>query len=700
MSQTKRVHLTKLAQDKTPLFVHRLKGTRKRDPDQLAQLSAFERIQHIVENVNRFRSVEQRLSALLCAFVQDTPAARRGTIYLSTARDHTFVIGATFPNRPEIIGTEIDAQGGYVDAVAQVGSPALLSDVQQDTQQGDPRQTEGRPVTQSALAVPFTVGGKTVGVLSLENGDRTQAFTEDDLDFAVFLSEHTALAVENARLIATQPKSGDWPSLALSIIQSLAQSISLGVLLVTQDQRHVWGNPAFCSLSGFSQKELERNLFRIHRSLAQRPDRGEGSKDAQPQDLILTRQDKSLCPVTAVFVGLDTLGIRFADGYVGIFEDQSERNTLERELLHLQRMSTVGTLMSGVAHELNSPLTAIVGFAELLLTQEDIPVDSCQDLRTITRQAKRSIRVMRELLDYVQLETKDPTPIDIHFITQQLVRFRMYALQASNLEIKMDLVGPPPYVLGNAQQLQQVLLNLINNSEQACSSIDTSCELWIRTETFADHKVRITVSDNGPGISTELFSRVFEPFFTTKPVESTGLGLAVCQQIIAQHGGRIWFESDPSKGTTFFIDLPLDDTSGKQKHYNPPQRDPQVCVLPARILVVDDEKSISHLLAKVLTRTGHHVDTALDGREALNKLQKNVYDVVFLDLKIPDLPGQAVYGWIKHNDAKLLQRTVVLTGDTLNADTISFLEQERVAHLLKPFQLVDLRNMLDRVWPG
>jgi signal transduction histidine kinase/CheY-like chemotaxis protein/putative methionine-R-sulfoxide reductase with GAF domain len=700
MSQTKRVHLTKLAPDKTPLFVHRLSGTEKGAPDQLAQLSAFERMQHIVENVNRFRSVEQRLSALLCAFIQDTPAARRGTIYLSTARDHTFVIGATFPNRPEIIGTEIDAQGGYVDAVAQVGSPALLSDVQQDTQQGDPKQSEAHPATLSALALPFTVGGKTVGVLSLENGDRAQAFTEDDLDFAVFLSEHTALVVDNARLIATQPKSGDWPYSALSIIQSLARSLSLGVLLVTHNPRHVWGNPAFCKLSGFAQRELGNNLFRIHRSLAQRSDQREGSKGAQSQDLILTRQDKSLCPVAAVFVGLDTLGIRFAEGYVGIFEDQSTKNSLERELLHLQRMSTVGTLMSGAAHELNSPLTAIVGFAELLLTREDIPVDSCQDLRTITRQAERSIRVMRELLDYVQLESKDPMPIDIHFITRQLVRFRKYALQASNVAIKMDLVGPPPYVLGNAQQLQQVLLNLINNAEQACSSIDSSCELWIRTETFEGHKVRITVSDNGPGISTELRSHVFEPFFTTRPIESTGLGLAVCQQIIAQHGGRIWFESEPGKETTFFIDLPLDDTTAKPKRDNPPQWDPQDCVLPARILVVDDEKSISHLLAKVLTRNGHHVDVALDGREALNKLQKNVYDIIFLDLKIPGVSGQAVYGWIKRNDAKLLQRTVVLTGDTLNADTISFLEQERVAHLLKPFQLVELRNMLDRVWPG
>lgn len=212
--------------------------------------------------------------------------------------------------------------------------------------------------------------------------------------------------------------------------------------------------------------------------------------------------------------------------------------------------------------------------------------------------------------------------------------------------------------------------------------------------------VRLSIRDEGPGIPPEIQSRVFEPFFTTRPAgEGVGLGLPICEQIVKHHQGHIWFESDSERGTTFYVDLPAAHMSAVEHRGHGAAPVQEKRPPPARILVVDDEKSITNLLAKVLTRTGHHVDTALDGLEALDKLQQNVYDIAFLDLKIPALSGKAVYIWIKQNQPRLAERTVILTGDTLSSDTLDFLEHETAAHLLKPFQLVQLRNVLGRIWP-
>jgi DNA-binding response OmpR family regulator len=150
----------------------------------------------------------------------------------------------------------------------------------------------------------------------------------------------------------------------------------------------------------------------------------------------------------------------------------------------------------------------------------------------------------------------------------------------------------------------------------------------------------------------------------------------------------------------FHVDLPLQNASELQDENTSCYAGAEDARDSAQILVVDDEKSISSLLAKVMTRSGHQVDVALNGRDAIQRLQETAYDIVFLDLKIPGLSGQAIYEWIKQNYSHLVQRTVILTGDTMNSNTIDFLQQEDILHLLKPFQLAELRDILNRIWPG
>jgi CheY-like chemotaxis protein len=213
-------------------------------------------------------------------------------------------------------------------------------------------------------------------------------------------------------------------------------------------------------------------------------------------------------------------------------------------------------------------------------------------------------------------------------------------------------------------------------------------------------RIRVSVRDNGPGVPPEIESRIFDPFFTTKePGEGTGLGLSISRQIIERHKGQIWLENQSGEGATFVLDLPVSQRAQPAEGDDPDECAGRSGSPPARILVVDDEKSIGHLLVKILSRQGHQVDVVLNGSKAIHQLEEKHYDIVFLDLRIPGLSGQAVYAWIKKDRADLCERTVILTGDTLSDDTMGFLKQEDVPHLLKPFQVADVRRAMKLVWP-
>lgn len=702
MSYSERTHLPELEPEQDVVLEDHLSSVLPRaDQGRVpVQLRVLERIHAVVENANRFRSPEQRLDVLLHAFLQSIPGAQRGTIYLSIPVPHVFMFGAAYPGQPSMIGAMTNAKGSCVDAVDQVKCPILLSGTEQESVSAPPVPQTSAPPARAGLVAPFVVGGRTVGVILLENVDQDDAFGQQDLETAELLATHSAMIVDNARLMMTRSRAGEWQLPELNAVQALSASLPVGVLFVTHDRRRVWGNAAFCRMTGYEVTDLERNLFRIHRSLVQNPCLPENDEGQVDQEISLTRQDRTLCPARAVFVDLAELGIRYPSGYIGVFEDMGEQKELERQLFHLQHLSNLSKIASGVAHELNNPLTAVIGFAELLLGGHELPADLANDLRTIIKQAERSTEISRTLLDYVHLTEHKSEPVDVNAIVRQLARFCEFAEGRESTNVRLDLVEPAPYVMGDPQQLQQVVLNLVDNAEYACQAADRDCQLSISTALVGADQVQISVRDNGPGIPDELQTRVFEPFFTTKPIgEGTGLGLAVCQQIVTQHRGQIWFQSQLDKGTTFFVELPTTTPATEEAvdACAAPRR-ATTTVPPARILVVDDERSIGNLLTKVLTKIGHHVDVAIDGHQALAKMKQYAYDIVFLDLKIPDLPGQAIYDWIKGHLPHLAERTIILTGDTLSTETISFLEQECTTHLLKPFQLVELRGVLDRVW--
>jgi len=244
-------------------------------------------------------------------------------------------------------------------------------------------------------------------------------------------------------------------------------------------------------------------------------------------------------------------------GLSGLGRDVTERIAMEQQLLLTDRLASIGQLAAGIAHELNNPLTGVIGFSHLLLAR-DLPADVKEDLQTVNEEAKRAVNVVKGLLAFAREQKFEKTLVDINSIIQGVLKLRSYEQKVSNIEVDTSFALDLPQVMGNGAQLQQVFINIIVNAEQAMVDAHGRGKLTIVTECVGD-MVRASITDDGPGISRENMHKLFTPFFTTKEVgKGTGLGLAICHGIVTEHGGRIYAESKPGSRTTFVVELPVE----------------------------------------------------------------------------------------------------------------------------------------------
>ncbi|MBN2074600.1 MAG: PAS domain S-box protein [Dehalococcoidales bacterium] len=241
---------------------------------------------------------------------------------------------------------------------------------------------------------------------------------------------------------------------------------------------------------------------------------------------------------------------------VGVVRDITTRRKMEEQLIMQDRLASIGALTSGVAHEINNPLTGIISFSSLLL-QKELPEDVAQDIKTINEEAQRAATIVKDLLTFSRKQPQEKLLTNINESVQKVLGLRSYQQKESKIRVNADLDPDLPLVLANSSQLQQVFFNVIINAEYFMYQAHQKGVLTITTKRV-DDCVRVSVADNGPGISQENLRHLFQPFFTTKEVgKGTGLGLSICQGIVAEHGGRIWADSEPGKGAVFFIELPV-----------------------------------------------------------------------------------------------------------------------------------------------
>jgi CheY-like chemotaxis protein len=286
--------------------------------------------------------------------------------------------------------------------------------------------------------------------------------------------------------------------------------------------------------------------------------------------------------------------------------------------------------------------------------------------------------------------------VDVNQVVRETLALRAYEQRVSNVSVIDALAAGLPQVFADGHQVQQVLLNLIINAEQAMLSANGRGVLVVRTWHDANQEsVILEINDDGPGIPEEVQPKVFDPFFTTKDVgQGTGLGLTVAYAIVQEHGGRIRIESKPSAGASFFVELPV---TGAKLPPAPVSRARQTAVdavAGAAVLVVEDEVALAAAVSEALKDAGYSVDRAADGEEALALVRSQPFDVVICDLKMPRLDGKAFYRTLKAAVPGLARRVIFVTGDVAGTDAEAFLEESKCRWLAKPFRLADLLKVV------
>jgi signal transduction histidine kinase/ActR/RegA family two-component response regulator len=353
-------------------------------------------------------------------------------------------------------------------------------------------------------------------------------------------------------------------------------------------------------------------------------------------------------------------------------------------LLQSEKMALMGQVVAGIAHELNNPLTIVIGNIQLMLMRERNE-KNVESLSRIQDGAERASKIVKNLLTFARQETPERKLVNVNTIIRKSVELRSYELRVSNIEISTELDQSLPETMADPHQLQQVFLNLIVNAEHAMIEAHGKGLLRVKSRR-EEGRILIFFSDDGPGIPNENLHRIFEPFFTTKAVgKGTGLGLSICQGIIVEHGGKIDVESTPGRGTTFVIELPIQKWASETPAVAPPVRVPSVA--KRRILVVEDELQIRLLLQDILKALGHQVEVASNGRIALGMMDNKNYDLIITDVKMPELSGAEFYAAIKRKGAALERKVIFVTGDLMNPETLQFVESTGRPWLGKPFDI-------------
>jgi PAS domain S-box-containing protein len=366
----------------------------------------------------------------------------------------------------------------------------------------------------------------------------------------------------------------------------------------------------------------------------------------------------------------------------------------ESQLRRAERLASLGTLLSGVAHELNNPLAAIKSFAQLLLLDERPPEDR-EALEVIEREAARAAKIVADLrLVARQTERSGGArdPVQLNDVVRGVLEIRGYTLQTHNVEVRADLARDLPPVLADRVEMEQVVLNLVLNAEHSLADHPGRRRLIVRTRSSA-LGVSLQVVDSGPGIPEEHLERIFDPFWTTKePGQGTGLGLSLVHGIVAEHGGEIRVDSELGGGAAFAVELPRAPAA--------PARGPSdAAVRPLRVLVVDDEAPIRRSLARYLERRGHRVDEASDGREALARLADagdEPYDVILADLRMPGLDGDRLLAELRAGGTGAEERLVFITGDALSDAAAAAHAASGIPVMFKPFELEEVARAVEQ----
>ncbi len=381
-------------------------------------------------------------------------------------------------------------------------------------------------------------------------------------------------------------------------------------------------------------------------------------------------------------------------GAVVTFTDITEREQLQRQLMQSEKLSSIGTFISGVAHELNNPLTAVIGYSEILLdSADDLPEEYKDDLKQLASEAQRAGKIVHSLLKFTRKQKEGKRNTNINTILKDTISLNVYRLRTENIVIKEDLDDNLPLVMANMNQLQQVFMNIIINAHQAIADTNSEGTITIKSEK-AEDEIVVTLENSGPPIPVDILDKIFDPFYTTKDIgEGTGLGLSISYGIIKEHGGRFQVENINSSGVRFIIAFPVSHEANLMAKPKAPN---QVIPFNIRILVVEDESPIRGLLERLLAGKGAKVTTAENGLLAQKILENEKFDIILSDIKMPVCDGFELFEWIKKQQPENISKFVLLTG-TIGVEVSDFCQLHGIQSLHKPIEGNKIIEMICKV---
>ena len=666
-------------------------------------------------------------------------------------RTLTFVGGSNAEMADDFPLRALSYDEGGCGWVARNRKTLVVDDVHNDARVASP-QWGARWGLRSFIAYPVIVGDQLVAVLSLSHSEPIR-FTPDTVEVIEMFIGQASVAIQNARLYREAQRRRDVAEVLARLGRELAGTLEVEriaalvahglVELVNVHGAAVFRfepedgslheiaafGPAAAIIKGAVMRPGEGAVGRAvaERKLVVSPDVLREPRIELPSELRARLAAEDLRAIVAIplltherIIGALGLSDRtgreftpdeihtlqaFADQAALAFENArlyaTAQDSLTRlretqaQLVQAAKMSALGQLVSGVAHELNNPLSVIIGYGQLLLGRE-VPAAMRRPVELMVAQGDRMAKIVRNLLFFARQRPPERAAVKLNAVIEQTLALRTHQLALSGIAVDTAFEPELPDITGDAQQLEQVFLNLLLNAEQAIREVKSQGHILVRTRMSPDGRtIHADVIDDGPGIPPEALPRVFEPFFTTKTVGSgTGLGLSVSYGILEEHGGKLSVQSRPGE-TIFTIELPV-TRAPEAAPAQPPRR-----LAPSgtgRVaLVVEDEPSVLDLVVTLLSQQGWRVDTASGGRIGLECVERRAYDLIVSDIRMPDGDGQQFYRNVLAHEPVLAKRFIFITGDTANPDGWRSLEEAGVPVIEKPFAPATFEEAVARV---
>lgn len=498
-----------------------------------------------------------------------------------------------------------------------------------------------------------------------------------------------------------------------SELQQVLEWLDEGVVVFEEDDRIRAKNERFLQILGLSAADgaavqcLE-DLIRRTASSAREPEKfaarwqafAKGAGERMREELAMEGPVPQVIErSTRAIVGENGRRV----GRVEVYREVSAQRMFQSRMMQTEKLAAIGQHVTAIVHELSNPLTTILVNAQRLVSEEADGMRATLS-QNILEESERATALLRQLLVLSRESMPERRRVSLNDLVDRTMELQRLALFGSHLRLVVEKQEGLPPIEGDYSQLQQVLMNLLQNAQQAIEYSGTGGTIGVRTA-FGGSRVTLEVWDDGPGISGVIQARIFDPFFTTKPPGvGTGLGLAIVRGFVRQHGGTVTLLSPPHGGARFVVELPVAPAVGTNDDgksaallagESPPPADNLILeALPAgevpRVLVLEDEPTVASLIADVLREEGMRVDVLLDGRQAVEQAETESYDLAICDMRMPGMDGQRFYQALLQRQNPLHQHVLFVTGDLVASRTQEFLERHHLTHVAKPFRMEEL----------